>query len=58
MAYDDIGKDAVSKYKFRLGVKIFAVLLAILGGVITYFYLKPTSAVSNLIKIIFGFFKR
>jgi len=58
MAYDSIGKDAVDKYKFLLVMKLYAVLLTIIGAVITYFYFKPSGLVSGAFSTITSFFKK
>lgn len=58
MAYDNIGKDAVDKYKFWIGMKLYGILLTIIGVIATYFYFKPTSAITGAISSLTSFFKK
>lgn len=58
MAYDSIGKDAVDKYKFWLSMKLYGVLLTIIGAVGVYFYFKPSGLVSGAFSTITSFFKK
>jgi hypothetical protein len=58
MAYDSIGKDAVEKYKFWLSMKLYGVLLTIIGAVGVYFYFKPSGLISGTFSAITSFFKK
>jgi hypothetical protein len=58
MAYDAIGKDAVDKYKFWLSMKLYGVLLTIIGAVGIYFYFKPSGLISGTFSAITSFFKK
>ena len=58
MAYDDIEKNAVEKYKFWLSMKIYGALLSIIGAVGIYFYLKPSGLISGTFNTITSFFKK
>jgi hypothetical protein len=58
MAYDAIGKDAVEKYKFWLSMKLYGVLLTIIGAVGIYFYFKPSGLISGAFSTITSFFKK
>jgi hypothetical protein len=58
MAYDSIGKDAVEKYKFWLSMKLYGVILTIIGAVGVYFYFKPSGLISGTFSAITSFFKK
>ena len=58
MAYNSIGKDAVDKYKFWLSMKLYGVLITIIGSVGIYFYFKPSGLVTGAFSTITSFFKK
>jgi hypothetical protein len=58
MAYNQIGNDAVDKYKFWLGMKLYGILLTIITAIGIYFYFKPTAFISGAFKRITSFFSK
>ena len=58
LEYNQIGDDAVKKYKFWLSMKIYGFILTIITAIGIYFYFKPTAFIGNAFGAITSFFKK